>query len=222
MKIKWITMLLLAALTLGVLASCNNNESTPAGTDGTTDAKTEISDIADTSSEDAKGETTEETTEEVTTIPETEAVPDYLVLYVDSDVKLIDDAATNETGGGSGNPIQFVESSGVGYSSLNDIVYFENVNFGDKGAQAMTIHFSNGNRKGNHTTLSVYLDDYQNTDPICTFDIKYTGGWDIGYAKPFTVDCTVPAGTHTVYIQFTNENSGSFAQVSFTEANGLL
>ena len=218
MKIKSIAWLLLLAMTIVSLASCGGNENTPAGTEGTTDAKTEASDTVSSSDKETDGETTEESTEEVTTVPETEAIPDYLVLYVDSDVKLIDDASTNETGGGSGNPIQFVEGSGVGYSSLNDIVYFENVDFGEKGAKSMTIQFSNGNRQGAHTTLAVYIDSYENSEPVCVFDIKYTGGWDIGYAKPFTVDCTIPAGTHTVYIQYTNENSGSFAELSFGEA----
>lgn len=216
---KKLLALLLALTMLTALCACGDaSESGAETTDapGTGASTTEPAGTSEPTGTTEPADTTEPagTTESVTTEPKVE---DYLFLYVDEDVKLIDDASTNADGGGSGNPIQFVDGNGVGYSSLNDIVYFENVDF-SKGAGSMTIFFSNGNRSGAHTTLAVYIDDYENSEPVCTFDIKYTGGWDFGYAKPFTVPCEIPAGTHTVYVQYTNTNSGSFARVSFAEA----
>jgi len=212
---KIFALLLTVAMMLAVFTACGGDNTNTTNTSDPTNTGSE-------STSDTEANTEQDTTdtEKVTTeAPETTepVVEPYVYVYVDENVKLIDDASTNATGGGSGNPIQFVDGNGVGYSSLNDIVYFENVDF-SKGASAMTISFSNGNRNGTHTTLAVYIDDYQNSEPVCTFDIKYTGGWDAGYAKEFTVPCEIPAGTHTVYIQYTNTNSGSFTWASFVEA----
>lgn len=220
MRKKFTACFIVFCLFLLLLGSCggenkNENDSTQS-VSGSTAGKEDNTGTADTV-QTAEAERTTETLPQITTEQEKES-PDYLLLYVDEKAKLIDDPSTNDLGGG-GNPIQFVDDNGIGYSSLNDIVYFENVDFGEKGAKEMTIFFSNGNRDGNHSTLSVYIDDYENNEPIALFDIKYTGGWDSSYAKEFSVECPVPAGKHTVYIQFTNENSGSFTWISFAEAD---
>ena len=211
---KIFALLLTAVMLFSVLTACNSDNNST--TEGTTDPVVSDSETVANTEADTKKETDDKETSKT---PETTepVVEPYLFLYVDENVKLIDDATTNANGGGGGNPIKYVDGFGVGHSSMNDIVCFENVDF-SKAAGAMTIFFSNGNRSGAHTTLAVYIDDYQNSEPVCTFDIKYTGGWDIGYAKEFTVPCEIPAGTHTVYIQFTNTNSGSFTWVSFVEA----
>lgn len=106
----------------------------------------------------------------------------------------------------------------MGYSSLNDIVYFSDVDFGANGAKQMTIFFSYGNDDESTTTLNVYIDDYKNT-PVCSFEIGFTGGWESTFAQEFTADCQIPGGIHTVYVQFTNEKSGSFTYIRFTEAD---
>lgn len=142
-------------------------------------------------------------------------------IEVTPDVMLIDDDTTQQQGG-SGNPIQYVEGYGVGYSSLNDIVYFPDVDFGANGAKQMTIFFSYGRDDDTTTTLDVYIDDYQNSKPVCSFEIGFTGGWESIYAQEFTADCSIPSGTHTVYVQFTNEMSGSFTYITFTEADPVI
>jgi Carbohydrate binding module (family 6). len=138
-------------------------------------------------------------------------------IEVTPDVTLIDDDTTQDKGG-SGQPIQYVDGYGVGYSSLNDIVYFSDVDFGANGAKQMTIYFSYGNDDDSTTTLNVYIDDYKNSSPVCSYDIGYTGGWESTKAQEFTADCTIPSGVHTVYIQFTNDKSGSFTYIDFTQA----
>lgn len=142
-------------------------------------------------------------------------------IEVTPDVLLIDDDTTQHQGG-SGNPIQYVEGYGVGYSSLNDIVYFPDVDFGPNGAKQMTIFFSYGHNDGSATTLDVFIDDYQNGKPICSYEIGYTGGWEAIYAQEFTADCEVPGGVHTVYVKFTNDRSGSFTYITFTEADPVV
>ncbi|MGI6203006.1 MAG: carbohydrate-binding protein [Eubacteriales bacterium] len=139
-------------------------------------------------------------------------------IEVTPDVHLIDDDTTQEQGG-SGNPIQYVEGYGVGYSSLNDIVYFPDVDFGENGAKQMTIFFSYGHDDGSATTLDVYIDDYENSEPVCSFEIGFTGGWESTFAQEITADCNIPGGVHTVYVQFTNDRSGSFTYITFTEAD---
>ncbi len=139
-------------------------------------------------------------------------------IEVTPDVTLIDDDTT-QFEGGSGNPIQYVEGYGVGYSSRNDIVYFSDVDFGANGAKQMTIFFSYGNDDESTTTLNVYIDDYKNSDPVCSFEIGFTGGWESTLAQEITADCQIPGGVHTVYIQFTNDKSGSFTWIKFTEAD---
>lgn len=133
------------------------------------------------------------------------------------DAVIIDDDTTQSLGG-SGNPIQLVDGYGVGYSSLNDAVEFEAVNFGDNGAKAMTIYFSYGNDDDTVTTLDVMIDNPDST-PVCSFEIGYTGGWESTKAQEFTTDCTITGGEHDVYVRFTNEKSGSFTWISFTEGD---
>lgn len=152
------------------------------------------------------------------TIPASAKYDAFKNIEVTPDVTLIDDDTTQQQGG-SGNPIQYVEGYGVGYSSLNDIVYFSDVDFGANGAKQMTIFFSYGNDDDSTTTLDVYIDDYQNTSPVCSFEIGFTGGWESTYAQEITADCQIPGGVHTVYVQFTNEKSGSFTYIRFTEAD---
>lgn len=142
----------------------------------------------------------------------------FAKVEVTPDVTLIDDDTTQDQGG-SGQPIQFVDGYGVGYSSTNDIVYFEDVDFGTDGAKEMTIFFSYGNDDDSTTTLNVYIDDYKSGSPVCSYEIGFTGGWESIYAQEFKAPAAIPGGVHTVYIQFTNEKSGSFTYISFAKAD---
>ena len=131
------------------------------------------------------------------------------------DAELIDDDTTQDKGG-SGNPIQIVDGYGCGYSSLNDIVAFNDIDFGDYGASSIQILFSYGNDDDSRTTLDIKLDDPASA-AIAQFEIGFTGGWTSDQAQWFEAPCSIPAGIHTVYVQFTNEKSGSFTQVVFRE-----
>ena len=132
------------------------------------------------------------------------------------DAELIDDDTTQDQGG-SGNPIQIVDGYGCGYSSLNDIVAFHDIDFGDFGASSIQILFSYGHDDDSKTTLDIKLDD-PDSAAIAKFEIGFTGGWTADQAQWFEAACAIPAGIHSVYIQFTNEKSGSFTQVAFKEA----
>ena len=136
---------------------------------------------------------------------------------VTPDTPYIDDDTTQDLGG-SGQPIQYVDGYGCGYSSQNDIVYFEGIDFGANGAKALTIKFGFGKEDGETTTLAVIIDDPASA-PVGTFEIGFTGGWGIDTAGDVTTDVAIPGGVHTVYIKFTNEQSGSLSSMIFTEAD---
>jgi hypothetical protein len=142
----------------------------------------------------------------------------FAKIEVTPDVTIIDDATTQDQGG-SGQPIQYVEGYGVGYSSTNDIVYFADVDFGTDGAKEMTIFFSYGNDDASTTKINVFIDDYKSGKPVCSYEIGFTGGWESTKAQEFKAPCTIPGGTHTVYVQFANEKSGSFTYVTFAKAD---
>ena len=133
---------------------------------------------------------------------------------ITENTKLYDDPDTlNE--GGNGNPIQYMEDYGVGYSSLNDQVIFEDLDFGPNGANKMYISFSFGAE--DPTTLAVYIDEKSDT-PACTYEIGNTGGWEKTFAEEFAADISVPGGIHTIIVEFTNSMSGSFSYIRFDEA----
>jgi len=119
--------------------------------------------------------------------------------------------------GGSGQPIQYVNGYGVGYSSLNDQVIYEKLDFGENGADKMIINFSNGG--ADDTTLAVYIDEKSGT-PAATYTIPNTGGWEETWAEEFETAIDVPGGRHTVIVEFTNSNSGSFTYIRFHEKSG--
>ena len=116
---------------------------------------------------------------------------------------------------GTDNPIAYMEAYGVGYSSKGDQVWFEDLDFGENGADKITINFSYG-AEGSSTNLAFFID---NTDgePAAKINIGYTGGWESTYAKEFTTDIEVPAGKHTIIVEFLDE-TGSFNYIRCNEA----
>ena len=72
-------------------------------------------------------------------------------VMITADTKLYDE-------GGTDNPIAYMEAYGVGYSSKGDQVIFEDVDFGENGAEKMYINFSYGN-ESNSTNIEVYIDE---------------------------------------------------------------
>ena len=137
------------------------------------------------------------------------------VTVVDNGVVYDDD--TTQDQGGSGQPIQIMEEYGCGYSSTNDVVGFEDLDFGANGADAMTMRFGFGKEDGSTTTVDIMLDD-PDSAAIASAEIGYTGAWTIAGSGYITVPVEIPAGVHSVYVKFTNDQSGSLSEAYFAEA----
>ena len=116
----------------------------------------------------------------------------------------------------NGKNISYMEAYGCGNGAKGDMVQFKNLDFGKNGAKEMTIFFSYGGEK--ETTIAAHLDS-KDAAPFATFTITNTGGWDKTKAKEFTKAVKVPAGIHDVFVEFTNEESGSFSYIRFAEAD---
>ncbi len=116
----------------------------------------------------------------------------------------------------NGKNISYMEAYGCGNGAMGDMVQFKNLDFGKNGAKEMTIFFSYGGEK--ETTVAVHLDS-ADAEPFAEFKIGNTGGWDKTKAKEFTTECKVPGGIHDVFVEFTNEESGSYSYIRFTEAD---
>lgn len=140
----------------------------------------------------------------------------YLTLTTVKDAEVIDDDTTQDLGG-SGNPIQIMDAYGCGYSSLGDMVVFNDVDFGANGASSARMHFGYGADDGTVTTLAFYIDNPDGT-PALETEVGFTGGWDITSSGWVDLDLAVPAGIHTIYMEFTNEKSGSLSELTFVEA----
>ncbi len=140
----------------------------------------------------------------------------YINLNVVSQAQVIDDDSTNNEGG-SGNPITVMDAYGVGYSSRNDVVYFEDVDFGENGAASAKMHFGYGADDGSVSVLAFYIDDLE-SEPVLETEVGFTGGWDIATSGWVDLDFAVPAGVHTIYMQFKGEKSGSLSELAFFEA----
>lgn len=129
-------------------------------------------------------------------------------VMITADTKLYDE-------GGTDNPIAYMEAYGVGYSSKGDQVIFEDVDFGENGADTMYINFSYGN-ESNSTNIEVYIDEVAG-EPAAKYNIGYTGGWESTFAKEFETEIAVPGGKHDIIVMFTDE-TGSFNYIRFDEA----
>lgn len=116
---------------------------------------------------------------------------------------------------GTDNPIAYMEAYGVGYSSKGDQVWFEDLDFGENGADKITINFSYG-ADGGSTNIAFFVDSTDG-EPAAKLNIGYTGGWESTYAKEFTTDIEVPAGKHTIIVEFLDE-TGSFNYIRCNEA----
>lgn len=116
---------------------------------------------------------------------------------------------------GTDNPIAYMEAYGVGYSSKGDQVWFEDLDFGKNGADKITINFSFG--ANDKSTNIAFFVDSTDGEPAAKLNIGYTGGWESTYAKEFTTDIEVPAGKHTIIVEFLDE-TGSFNYIRCNEA----
>lgn len=135
---------------------------------------------------------------------------------LDATTQVVDQINTKNQGG-SGNSIAKMDANGVGYSSKDDMIVFPNCNFGKTGASKFEIDFAYGATDGSHATLGIFIDKPYGT-PIATLECDTTGGWGLDKVKTFTADLKpedVGAGSHTVFIRFMTEKSGSFNVVRF-------
>lgn len=142
---------------------------------------------------------------------------------LDATTQVVDQVNTKDKGG-SGQSIAKMDAYGVGYSSLDDMIVFPNCNFGKTGAKQISIDFSYGNNDGSHATLGIFIDKPYGT-PVATIEAGFSGGWELTKAKTFTADldaAKVGAGSHTVFIRFMTEKSGSFNDVKFTAGDADL
>ena len=122
----------------------------------------------------------------------------YIVLPIE-DAVLVDDDTTQDLGG-NGTFIGIVDGYGCGNSSLNDCVVFNDIDFGENGADQISILFGYGNDNDTETTLSIAIDDEDNV--IGDLSIGHTGGWEIENVLWNSTAVSIPSGVHTVYIRF--------------------
>ena len=137
-----------------------------------------------------------------------------ITLNVVAQAEVIDDDTTQDKGGNN-TFISIVDGYGCGNSSLNDTVIWT-ADFGANGADSIGLLFGYGNDNGTVTTLDVAVDSKDNV--VGTFEIPFTGGWDIVNADWCFIPVEIPAGAHSVYFKFLNEKSGSLSEVYFAEA----
>ena len=128
---------------------------------------------------------------------------------------------TNDSENRNGKNISYMEAYGCGNGAMGDAVQFKNIDFGDWGAKSMVISFAYGGERT--TTIDIKLDSLD-SEPIATYAITNTGGWDKTKAKEFTTNVDIPGGIHDVFVQFTNEESGAFSYIRFgkSEKNTTL
>lgn len=135
-----------------------------------------------------------------------------MTLDVFNQADIEDDESTN-----NGNPIQLMDAYGCGYSTKGDLVIFEDVDFGDNGADFMTVRFGYGNDNGTVTNVALMLDD-PDSDPVATMSIGWTGGWEIEPSGYISVPVDIEGGVHSLYFKFLDE-TGSLSYVYFAEAD---
>lgn len=172
-------------------------------------------------------------TEAASTVKSTKTVDNqikYTKLNPFSDLKVLDDTTMvvdqiNTKGqGGSNNSIAKMEANGVGYSSLDDMIVFPNCDFGKTGAKEFSIDFAYGNDNGTFATLGIFVDTPYG-EPIAKLECGFSGGWGLDNTKTFSVEldpAKVGSGSHTIYIRFMTEMSGSFNVCRFVAGDADL
>ncbi|NLE12632.1 MAG: carbohydrate-binding protein [Clostridiales bacterium] len=132
----------------------------------------------------------------------------------------------DNTGGSAGNAFCYAENYGTGRNDKGDLVAYDDVDFGSKGAVSVTVNFGyhkTDPKVDEPTTFAIYIDTpYGN--PIATFSVTAgtTKGSEIVHHLEFTKDVQVAAGVHDVYFMATNTKSGSFDYIYFKEAGSKI
>ena len=138
----------------------------------------------------------------------------FVRIGVDANTELIDSAINQ---GPNAHPIEYVEGFGIGYTFIDDMVVFRDLNFGPNGAEQMTVYFGYQSDDPPSSLLKIYVDDY-NLPEVAEIRCTSTGGYDESNQKDFVFNCIVPPGNHTIYVKYAEESSGSLYAITFKEA----
>jgi hypothetical protein len=126
-------------------------------------------------------------------------------------------------GGAGGNPFCYAGNYGTGRNSYGDVAGYDDVDFGANGASKVTVNFGYHKQDpaaDEPTTFAIYVDNIFGK-PVANFSVAAgtTKGSEIVNHKEFTADVQVPGGKHSVYFVATNDKSGSFDWIQFTESD---
>ncbi|MBL0887222.1 glycoside hydrolase family 16 protein [Myceligenerans indicum] len=109
---------------------------------------------------------------------------------------------TSDTGGGEN----------IGCAANGDWVRFDGVDFGSSAAHTFSARVASGAAAGISGLVEVRLDDV-NAEPIGSFAVANTGGWQSWQTVPANIAPTT--GTHTVYLRFTSGQPNDFVNVNW-------
>ncbi len=145
--------------------------------------------------------------------PVVEPVSAYQYIPTTENTKLID---STEDQGVNNLPIGWYGvQHQVGCTWLNDIVVFENIDFGATGANKVTLKLSWGNVGGD---MHIMLDG-EDSEVIAVVPVTKTKDYHVLAAQLFSADLETPiTGVHDVYCKFASGEPGSFFGIEFTEA----
>lgn len=133
-------------------------------------------------------------------------------IIMSADTELFD---STDDQGANNQPVQYVESFGIGYSYAGDCVILRDLDFSEKKAKAVSVMMANGDSEP--LTLSVHLND-MNSEPVAVINVSPTGGYTLAKAKIFGADFDPPIeGIVTVYIKWLDRTGNMFEVEFFDE-----
>ncbi|MBE1875093.1 glycoside hydrolase family 16 protein [Myceligenerans pegani] len=109
---------------------------------------------------------------------------------------------TSDAGGGEN----------VGWAANGDWIRFDGVDFGATAANTFSARVASGAGSGISGLVEVRLDDV-NAEPIGSFAVANTGGWQSWRTVPANIAPTT--GVHTVYLRFTSGQPADFVNVNW-------
>ncbi|MCL2487772.1 MAG: glycoside hydrolase N-terminal domain-containing protein [Oscillospiraceae bacterium] len=113
----------------------------------------------------------------------------------------INNSHVPQKNGGCGDPGY---SQNIGNVEGNDWVRYDNVQF-LTGTNTITLSCAHPNASA--TTVTVFIDPANNSPTsgaVATASVVSTGGWQTYQAQSFTLNTTVPAGSHSIYLRFSS------------------
>lgn len=133
-------------------------------------------------------------------------------IAMSADTELFD---STDDQGLNGQPVQYVEEFGVGYSYAGDCVILRDLDFSGREAKAISVLMANGDNET--LNLSVHLND-MDSKSIAVINVSPTGGYTREKAKMFCADFDFPIEeTATVYIKWLDRTGNMFEAEFFDE-----